>query len=87
MLLCMRTTIRLDDELLAQAKQYAARTGQTLTAVIEDALRQALARRPDDSPRKPVRLTTVGGRGPLPGVDLDDSAALLDLMEAGDDPA
>ena len=33
-------------------------------------------------PERPVpALPTFGGGGPLPGVDLDDSAALLDLME------
>jgi predicted HicB family RNase H-like nuclease len=35
----MRTTIRLDDHLHAEAKQRAARSGLTLTAVIEQALR------------------------------------------------
>ena len=39
----MRTTVRLDDELLSEAKQIAAKTNRTLTAVIEDALRQHLA--------------------------------------------
>ena len=36
----MRTTIRLDDRLLAEAKQYAAESGRTLTGLIEDALRE-----------------------------------------------
>ena len=31
----MRTTVRLDDDLLRQAKALAPRTGRTLTAVIE----------------------------------------------------
>ncbi len=30
----MRTTIRLDEQLLTQAKEFAARTGRTLTAVL-----------------------------------------------------
>lgn len=77
----MRTTIRLDDELLAQAKEVAARSNRTLTAVIEDALRQHLAQHQRAEEREPVRLKTVGGRGLQPGVDLDDSAALLDLMD------
>jgi hypothetical protein len=80
----MRTTIRLDDELLKDAKRRAAETGRTLTALIEDALRQALGRR-DETPAGRVRLP-VGRRGSKlqPGVDLDDSAALLDLMELHD---
>jgi hypothetical protein len=83
----MRTTIRLDEALLREAKQVAARTGRSLTAVIEDALREALARQAGAKPRPPVRLPTVAGQGAQPGVDLDDSAALLDLMEAPDDSA
>jgi len=80
----MRTTINVPDHLLAQARRIAADTGRTLTAVIEDALRGFLARRPPTRANPPVRLTTFGGSGLLPGVDLDDRAALLDLMdEAG----
>jgi len=41
-----RTTIRLDDELFSQTKQFAAKTGRTFQAVIEDALRLMLYRRP-----------------------------------------
>jgi hypothetical protein len=78
----MRTTIRLDDDLLAEAKQAAQQSGKTLTALIEDALRERLARRRAPEQREWVRLPTVGGNGLLPGVDLDDSAALLDLMDA-----
>ena len=78
----MRTTIRLDENLLAQAKQQAAATGKTLTAVIEDALRESLGRRHSPVRRKLVRLRTVGGSGTLPGVDLDDSASLLESMES-----
>ena len=76
----MRTTVRLDDHLLASAKRRAADTGQTLTAVIENALRRDLAeRRPEAA--EPVALPTFKGNGTLPGVDLHDSAALLDIME------
>jgi Ribbon-helix-helix protein, copG family len=77
----MRTTIRLDDELLRDAKEHAARTGRTLTAVIEDALRLALRRTAPPRRRRVELPTFKGGNGLQPGVDLDDSAALLDLME------
>ncbi len=87
----MRTTIRLEDALLAEVKALAARSGRTLTKVIEDALREALARRPptNGAGRSHVTLSTDDGDGRggglQPGVDLDDSAALLELMEQ-DDP-
>jgi hypothetical protein len=83
----MRTTIRLDDDLLGEIKQFAARSDKTMTSVIEDALREMLARQQGTKTRAPVRLTTVSGRGLQPGVDLDDSAALLSLMEESSDPA
>jgi hypothetical protein len=84
----MRTTIRLDDALLAEAKAAAAARGTTLTAVIEDALRESLARRHGTArKRQRVELPTSGeGSKLMPGVDLDDSAALLDLMERDDPP-
>ncbi len=78
----MRTTVRLDERLLAEAKKHAADTGRTLTAVLEDALRESLARRSLRVKRKPVRLKIVRGDGVRSGVDLDDTAALLDLMES-----
>ena len=82
----MRTTIRLDDELLTRTKELAARTGRSLTGVIEDALREMLDRRSPAAKRPPVRLPTFAGKGLQPGVDLDDSAALLDLMDGFDGP-
>lgn len=82
----MKTTIRLDEELLAELKIFAARSGKTLTAVIEDAVRAMLARqRIIDEERPSVHLTTVSGQGLQPGVDLDDSDALLTNMEEVDD--
>lgn len=78
----MRTTVKIDDQLLAEAKIQAANSGRTLNAVIEDALRVDLARRRSKRPDRPtVALPTFPGSRLLPGVDLDDSAALLDRME------
>ena len=77
----MRTTIRLDEQLLTQAKQFAARTGRTLTAVIEDALRRAFAEAKRAKKGPPARFPTFRGDGLEPGVDLDDTAALLGLMD------
>ena len=76
----MRTTIRLDDDLLTRAKRAALERGTTLTAVIEDALRRALAPGAQ-APRDEVPLPSFRGDGLQPGVDLDDTAGLLDLMD------
>jgi hypothetical protein len=82
----MRTTIRLDEHLLRQAKAAAAASGRTFTELVEDALRETLARR-KATPRERVELPTWKGGGLMPGVDLDNSAALLDLMEEEDAPS
>jgi hypothetical protein len=83
----MRTTVRLDDDLLRQTKALAAQTGRTLTAGIEDALRETLARDRGRRARPRAALPTFKGHGLRPGVDLDDSAGLLDIMKDGRDPA
>jgi hypothetical protein len=83
----MRTTINLPDELLVQIKKLAAASRTTVRALIEDALRDALAKRRGKRSRLPLQLPTYGHAGLQPGVDLDDSAALLDLMEAPPGPA
>ena len=80
----MRTTINLDDALMREAKQLAARTGRTLTAVITDALRESLSRARRGATPQPAELATFRGGGLQPGVDLDDTASLLELMERGD---
>lgn len=48
----MRTTVRLDDALLEQAKREASRRGETLTALIENGLRLVLSQR-RTAPRRP----------------------------------
>jgi hypothetical protein len=76
----MRTTLVLDDHLVRKLKKRAADEGRTLTAVIEEALRQYLAPpRPSGRPFK-LRLVTKKGRL-VPGVDLTDRNALYERME------
>lgn len=77
----MRTTIRLDDALLRRAKAAAAASGKSLNALIEDAVRAAMAPRKSTG-RNETATPTYDGGGLQSGVDLVDSAALLDLMDA-----
>lgn len=79
----MRTTVRLDPNLLTLAKQFALDTKRTLTSVIEDALRQLLTKRHARAHHTKIQLETVRGRGVRPGIDLDNTASLLDFMERG----
>jgi hypothetical protein len=78
----MRTTVRLDDALLDRAKREAARRGETLTALIERGLRLVLAKPEKHAAKRRVEIPVChAGGGTLPGVDLDDSATLLDVLE------
>ncbi len=79
-----RTTVRLDDALLDQAKREAAQRGETLTGLIEQGLRLVLVQ----SHAKPRRRRVVlpicrAGGGTLPGVDLNDTSSLLDILDGG----
>jgi hypothetical protein len=77
----MRTTVDIDEHLLREAKKIAASRGVTLADVIADSLRQTFARRPSNSEPRTVSFHTVDGSGTYPGVDISNSAELLDLMD------
>ena len=80
----MRTTIRLEDALLREAKARAALQGSSLNEFIEEAVRTALLRTP--APRAAPPLPVVGGGARRPGVSLDSGAELLELMEQDELP-
>ena len=78
----MRTTVRLDDALLDQAREEARRRGETLTSLMEKGLRLELARsKPLTQRRKVLLPVSKAGGGVMPGVDLHDSAALWDILD------
>ena len=85
MLRCaVRTTVTIDDHLLAEAKAAAARSHRTLGAVIDDALRLAFARTSSTDAVTRVSLPAHGAGGLRPGVDLDDREAIADLLGEND---
>ena len=71
-------------------RERLRRLATELDATKSDVLRrglealESLLRRPASRPTPPVALPTFKGKGLQPGVDLDDSASLLDLMQADD---
>lgn len=82
----MRTTISLDDHLLTQAKREAAARRLSLARFVDEALRQMLASvTKAKAGRERVELPESGDGGLLPGIDLDNSADLLCVMEKPDD--
>lgn len=83
MLIRMRTTILLPDDLYREVKVTAAASDRTVTSFIEEALREALARHAQarSADRRRFLIEPFGDGGVLPGVDLTDGAALLDVME------
>jgi hypothetical protein len=78
----MQTTLRMDEGLMRRAKSAAAEEGLSLTAFIEGAIRRRLEARQTAMTAERPQVPVFAGTGGLrPGVDLDDSAGLLDLME------
>ena len=77
----MRTTIRLEDNLLKEAKVRAAEQGITLTQLIDESLRERLSARPQQQKVRPFRLRSYGKGGIRPGVNLDDNRAVRDLLD------
>ena len=81
----MRTTVRLDEALLSRARAEAARRKTTLTSLIEQGLELVLRRPMKRSEHRTVALPECrAGGGTLPGIDLNDSAALLDRLDGRD---
>ena len=64
-----RTTFRIDEEILAEAKALAARQHRTLNSVMEEALRRMIATAKEREGRPRVVLVTSGTPGGTPLVD------------------
>lgn len=76
----MRTTMTINDDILKIARRKAAAENRPLRDVINEALRLGLALGQERPTRYRFRLPTVKGRV-LPGVDLTDRDKLFDLMD------
>ena len=80
----MKTTLDLNDQLLADAKALAAQQRTSLTRVIEEGLQLRLRAKVTAEKQGRVRLPVFKGRGGLAaGVDPLSNKALLGAM--GDD--
>ena len=81
MLVKMRTTLDINDDLLQRAKRRAVDQGAPLRAVVEDALRSYLSQKPQRG-KFVWRWKTDSGKL-QPGVRLDDHS-LFDRMDGLD---
>lgn len=80
----MKTTLNLNDQLVADAKALAAQQRTSLTRLIEEGLQLRLRATSNVNERTRVRLPAFRGRGGLvKGVDPLSNKALLDAL--GDD--
>ena len=77
MIIHMKTTLIIPDQLMRDLKRRAAQCGETLSAVVADALRRGLA---EPRGRAAVRDLPVHRMG-RPLVDVADRNALYDVME------
>jgi len=77
----MRTTVNIRPGALELCKKKAAETGQSLGEVISEAILQAYSGRSVEAKRRRYDLPAAGEGGVQPGVDLDDTSALQDLMD------
>ncbi|MBX9928123.1 MAG: type II toxin-antitoxin system VapB family antitoxin [Gemmatimonadaceae bacterium] len=73
----MKTTLNIDDTVMASLRREAARSGRTMSELVETALRQLLRRGGAPSPLPP--LPCFDSRGAL--VDVADRDALYRAME------
>lgn len=76
----MRTTVTIDDPIIAQLKQTAAKTGKSFNLVVNETLQAGLNQHPGD-PAKPYRLTPTSLGQPRPGIDLGKALDLADQLE------
>lgn len=77
MVLHMKTTLNIDDTVMAELKREAARQGRTMSDLVETALRLML--RPPRKRKELPPLPTFNSGGHL--VDIADRNALYDAME------
>jgi hypothetical protein len=80
MIICMRTTLIIDDELMRRVKHHAVSSGQTLTRTVEAALSALVAGTPAPRSRYRLRWHPVKGRM-LPGIDIADRDSLYERMD------
>lgn len=76
----MRTTMNLSDALFQSVKRRAEEEGRTVTSLIEEALRDLLAKSKSSAQVDP--LPTYGRVGSRMLIDIEDRDALFEALDA-----
>jgi hypothetical protein len=77
-----RTTLTLEDDVAAQLREEARRSGRSFKVVVNEAIRLGL-KHARAAPAKPFRVA-ARDLGVRPEIDLDDVEGLLDRLEGVD---
>jgi hypothetical protein len=80
----MRTTLAINDSLLARAKARASERGISLGSYVDEALREHLAARERET--APVELPVVAGGMPRRGIDPSSNRSLYDALDDAEHP-
>jgi hypothetical protein len=80
----MKITINLLYDLILRAKKAARETHTSLAKYTADATRVALDKRRRRVLRREFKIVASGKGGLMPGVNLDNTSALLDIMDGID---
>lgn len=78
----MRTTVRIDDDLYREVKARAARSGRTVAAVLEDAVRRGLMGDPEPA-KQPYAVRPFGVGGLRPNIDIAFNHSVAEALDQG----
>ncbi len=74
----MRTTITIDEELLDELKERAAREGTTVSRLIEDSVRLTSRPQADIDAGQPFEFVTFGKGGHFTSLEVDRGSVLIE---------
>lgn len=77
MVICMKTTLNIHDEVMNRLKREAARQGRTMSELVETALRLLFQRRQDAGTVPELPVFSMG----VERVDVSNRDALYDAMD------
>ena len=81
MMLAMRTTLTIDDELAQTLKELAYRSGKSFKEVVNETLRAGLIGNKVLASAKPYKLSPSSLGGVAPGIDLNKALQVADALE------